>query len=81
MILDEYPELRRLDHNRKAQLVAELVDDMLESEIELPPELLAAIEERVSFNNTHPELVSSMEKLTAKLHEAKVRIAAQRSHG
>lgn len=81
MILDDYPELRRLDQTKKAQLVSELMDDLLAAEITLPPELLAALEERVAFNNAHPEQTVSMNEVGVRLRELKAKIAARRVNG
>ena len=80
MLLDEFPALQVLDDDRKVQLATELIDSAFGKVIELPPGLLSAIDERIAYNNAHPEEVSTTAEFEARLGELKKRLAARRAH-
>jgi hypothetical protein len=79
MILELFPELQRLDRAKKVQLVSELVEELTDEHFS--PELVAALEELVAFNEAHPELESSVAKLDASICAARAEIAVRRTHG
>ena len=80
MLLENYPALQQLDAKAQTQLATELLERTLDNVVELPPELLAAIEERIAYNNAHPEEVFTTEEVTARLAALKKRIAARKAH-
>ena len=79
MLLEKFPALQQLDGNDKAQLATELWERALDEVVELPPGLLAAVEERIAYNEAHPEDVYTTEQVTARLAELKKRIAARKA--
>ncbi len=81
MILDAFPTLQSLSAEAKTLLAAELVQDAIngDPEITFPPGLLAAIEERVAYNEAHPDEVFTTDQVTARLAELKRTIAARRN--
>jgi hypothetical protein len=80
MILDQFPDLRKLAKDEQCQLAAELLDMVLDSEVALPPELLAAVQERVSFNEAHLESSFSSAEMNARMARLKHQIAARQAH-
>ena len=80
MLLENYPALQQLDAKAQTQLATELLERTLDDVVELPPELLAAIEERIAYNNAHPEEAFTTEEVTARLAALKKRIAARKAH-
>ena len=80
MLLEKFPDLQQLDPKDQAQLATELWDRSLDNVVELHPLVLAAIEERIAYNNAHPEDVFTTEEVTARIAELKKRIAARKQH-
>lgn len=80
MILEKFPNLRQLDRNSQMQLAAELWDEALGGVVDFSPEILAAVEERVAFNDAHPEQTFTTEQVSARLAELKRKIASRRAH-
>ena len=83
MILDAFPSLQSLSPEAKTLLAAELVEDAMKGnqDVSFPPGLIAAIEERLAYNETHPDEVFTTAQVTARLAELKRVIAARRSRG
>lgn len=80
MILEKFPNLRQLDRNSQMQLAAELWDEALGGVADISPEVLAAVEERVAYNDAHPGQAFTTEQVSARLAELKRKIAARRAH-
>ena len=80
MILDQFPTLRNLALEEQCQLAAELLDVVLAAEVVLPPELLAAVEERVAYNEAQPQPCFSSAEMGERLAQLKRKIAARRVH-
>lgn len=80
MILDQFPTLRNLAREEQCQLAAELLDAALDAEVVLPPELLAAVQERVAYNEAHPEPCFTSAEMGERLAQLKRKIAARRAH-
>ena len=81
MLLEKFPALQRLDGKDKVQLATELWERALEEVVELPPELLAAVEERIAYNDAHPAEVYATAQVTARLAGLKKGIAARKARG
>jgi len=79
MLLEKFPALQQLDGKDKVQLATELWERALEDVVELPPELLAAVEERIAYNDAHPNKVYTTGQVTARLANLKKRIAARKA--
>lgn len=81
MLLEKFPALQQLDGKDKAQLATELWERALDDVIELPPEVLAAVEERIACHEAHPGSVYTTEQVTERLAQLKQRIASRKGHG
>ena len=81
MLLEKFPALQQLDGKEKAQLATELWERAMEDVIDLPAELLAAMEERIAYNEAHPSEVFTTEQVAKRLAGLKQRIAARKAHG
>ena len=80
MLLENYPELQRLDAKAQAQLGTELLERALDHTVELPPVLLAAIEERIAYNEAHPNDGFTTGEFTQRRDALKSRIAARKAN-
>ena len=80
MLLEKFPDLQQLDPKDQAQLATELWDRSLDNVVELHPLVLAAIEDRIAYNNAHPDEVSTTEEFKLRFEELKKRIAARSAH-
>ena len=80
MILDQFPDLRNLAKEEQCQLAAELLEEVLDAEVELPAELLAAVQERVAYNDAHPQPSFTSAEMNERIAQLKRRIAARRVH-
>ena len=81
MILDQFPTLRGLDTASQMQLSAELWDLAMDAETKFTPGVLAALEERVAYNEDHPDEVFTAGKASARLADLKREIDARRNRG
>ena len=80
MLLEKFPTLQQLDAKEMTELAMELLDRALDDAVELPPELLAAIEECVADNDARPHEVFTSAEVEARLAGLKRKIAARRAH-
>ena len=81
MILDQYPTLLHLDSVSQMQLAAELWEAGMGAQAKFTPEVCAALEERIAYNEAHPDDVFTTEQVTARLAEVKREIDANRHRG
>lgn len=69
MILEQYPELRRLSPAEKLALVAELWDDLAAHPADMPvsPEHLAELDRRMEEYRSDPSRVTTWEAIQARI--------------
>jgi putative addiction module component (TIGR02574 family) len=81
MILDEFPEVAALPNAQKLQLVSELLDKVSADAPPLTSAQIEFLEQRVKYNEAHPDEAYSTEQVMERLAELKRRRGARVSRG
>ena len=77
MILEQFPGVEALPIEQKLQLLSELLDKVSADGPPLTPAQIEFLEERVTYNEAHPDEVYSTEQVMERLADLKRRRAAR----
>ena len=77
MILEQFPEVEALSTEQKLQLLSELLDKVTADAPPLTPVQIEFLEQRVQYNDAHPDEVYSTEQVMERLAALKRRRAAR----
>ena len=77
MILEQFPGVEALPTEQKLQLLSELLDKVTADAPPLTSAQVEFLEQRVQYNEAHPEEVYSTEQVMGRLADLKRRRAAR----
>ena len=77
MILEQFPGVEALPIEQKLQLLSELLDRVSADGPPLTPAQVEFLEQRVKYNEAHPDEVYSTEQVMERLADLKRRRAAR----
>ena len=77
MILEQFPDVAALPTEQKLQLLSELLDKVTADAPPLTSAQVEFLEQRVQYNEAHPDEVYSTEQVMERLADLKHRRAAR----